>query len=251
LTYCQQTTFTYIITLEAFLKPHNKNAEGKEGASVIMQSKQRYLYILILVIVLTGIGAGGWAWSKYLSQHNTSQQVGKTTSGSQKSQPAAAHTRSIPGIPVDTNYETHLVIPAIGVNAPVEYVHQDTDGRLGVPTVDQWVNVGWYDQGPKPGGTGSAVIDGHLDRTGGSPAVFWNLKKLHVGDLVMVKNKSGQQVNFQVTKMQNYAPNAAPLAQIFGRNDGEYLNLITCAGVWLPAQNQTSQRLVVYTKRIE
>ena len=217
-----------------------------------MQSRQRYLYILILVIVLTGIGAGGWAWSKYLSpQHSASQQTGKTSSGTQKNQSVAVHTRSVPGMPVDNDYETHLIIPAIGVNAPVEYVHQNTDGRLGVPTVNQWVNVGWYDQGPLPGATGSAVIDGHLDRTGGAPAVFWNLKKLHVGDLVMVKNKSGQQVNFLVTKMQNYAPNAAPLAQIFGRNDGEYLNLITCAGVWLPTQNQTSQRLVVYTKKIE
>jgi LPXTG-site transpeptidase (sortase) family protein len=216
-----------------------------------MQTRQRYLYLLILVVVLAGIGAGGWAWNRYVSpQHSKSQQTSTNTS-TQKSQAATSHVKTIPGLPVDHNYATHLIIPAIDVNAPVELVHQDTDGRLGVPTANQWVNVGWYENGPLPGATGSAVIDGHLDRTGGAPAVFWNLKKLHVGDLVMVKNASGKQVNFLVTKLQNYAPDDAPLAQIFGRNDGEYLNLITCAGTWIPAQNQTSQRLVVYTKRIE
>ena len=216
-----------------------------------MQSRQRYLYILILVIVLAGIGAGGWAWSRYLSpQHSASQQAAQKASGAQKNQAVVKHTRAVPGMAVDKNYATYLIIPAIGVNAPVEYVPQTADGRMGVPTVNQWVNVGWYDKGPLPGATGSAVIDGHLDRTGGAPAVFWNLKKLHTGDLVMVKNKAGRRVNFLVTKVQNYTPDAAPLAQIFGRDDGEYLNLITCAGTWEPAQNQTSQRLVVYTKKI-
>ena len=34
---------------------------------------------------------------------------------------------------------------------------------------------------------------------------------------------------------------------IFGNLGGRYLNLITCAGDWIPSQHQTTLRLVVYT----
>jgi hypothetical protein len=44
-----------------------------------------------------------------------------------------------------------------------------------------------------------------------------------------------------------YTPDQAPLQDIFGNQGGTYLNLITCAGDWIPGQHQTSLRLVVFT----
>src|SRR5260370_16594342 len=79
-----------------------------------------------------------------------------------------------------------LIIPAIGVTAPVEFVSILSSGDLATPVQNQWEHVGWYETGPKPGEVGSAVIDGHLDRPGGYPAVFWNLRSLHAGDNVIV-----------------------------------------------------------------
>ena len=38
-----------------------------------------------------------------------------------------------------------------------------------------------------PGQIGNAVIAGHLDRKDGSPAIFWGLRQLAVGDSVMVR----------------------------------------------------------------
>jgi LPXTG-site transpeptidase (sortase) family protein len=144
----------------------------------------------------------------------------------------------------------HLVIPSIGVIAVIEPVGVLPDGNLGVPTHHQWDGVGWYKDGPYPGERGSAVIDGHLDRPGGVPAVFWELRNIHVGDMVMVVDANRKMLHFRVTRVAFYAPQGAPLKSIFADTSGTFLNLITCAGQWIPAQHQTALRLVVYTKLI-
>ena len=140
-----------------------------------------------------------------------------------------------------------LIIPAVTINAPVEWVGTQPNADLATPTQSPWQDVGWYNLGPHPGERGSAVIDGHLDRPGGLPAVFWRLRDLHVGDEVLVKNTSGKTLRFQVTRIELFPPQDAPIQDIFGNWGGMYLNLITCAGDWIPSQHQTNLRLVVYT----
>jgi sortase (surface protein transpeptidase) len=140
-----------------------------------------------------------------------------------------------------------LIIPSIGVDTDVEMVGVLHDGNLATPSLNPWDDVGWYAAGPRPGEVGSAVIDGHLDRPGGSPAVFWNLRDLHVGDSVMLMDTAGSTVRFRVTRISLYLPRQAPVHQIFGDESGSYLNLITCAGDWIASQHQTALRLVVYT----
>lgn len=146
---------------------------------------------------------------------------------------------------------SRLLIPAIGINATVEEVgiltNGDFAGDMETPTQSPWTNVGWYGAGPRPGERGSAVIDGHLDDNHGLPAVFWNLRKLHVSDEVRVVMSNGKKLTFRVTRIAYYPPKAAPLQDVFGNNGGIYLNLITCAGDWIPSQHQTTLRLVVYT----
>ena len=140
-----------------------------------------------------------------------------------------------------------LVIPAVGINAFVEMVGVRADGELATPARSPWDDVGWYDLGPHPGERGSAVIDGHLDRPGGYPAVFWRLRDIQVGNDVQVTNTAGKTLHFRVTRIAYYSPDQAPLQDIFGNLGGTYLNLITCAGDWIPNQHQTTLRLVVYT----
>src|SRR5579863_6103654 len=152
-----------------------------------------------------------------------------------------------PKAPISAALPVRLVIPAIGVNAAVERVGIVANGDLATPTGHPWDDVGWYDLGTLPGERGSAVIDGHLDRPGGYPAVFWYLRNIHVGDAVFVTEKDGKQLRFHVTRIAYYTPQDAPLQDIFGNRSGNYLNLITCAGDWIPSQGQTTLRLVVYT----
>jgi len=140
-----------------------------------------------------------------------------------------------------------LVIPAIGINARVESVGVRPDGDLATPPQNPWEDVGWYDLGSHPSEQGSAVIDGHLDRPGGYPAVFWRLRDLQTGDDVQVTSTVGKILHFRVIRVAYYTPEQAPLQDIFGNLGGTYLNLITCGGDWIPSRHQTSLRLVVYT----
>lgn len=141
----------------------------------------------------------------------------------------------------------HLLIPAIGVDAPIESLGVLANSDLATPTQSPWNDVGWYSGGPQPGEKGSAVINGHLDRPGGNPAVFWNLRKLHIGDVVSVVDSHGRTLQFHVIRMVFYAPQDAPVQDIFGNKAGSFLNLMTCAGDWIPTQHQRDLRLVVYT----
>lgn len=152
---------------------------------------------------------------------------------------------------VTANVPAHLMIPSINVNAVVENVGIQSNGDLGTPQQRPWEGVGWYNNGPRPGQAGSAVMDGHLDRPGGFPAVFWDLGKVHVNDMVMVVDASGKTLKFRVTRTAAYPPQEAPLQEIFGDAGGTYLNLITCAGTWVPSQHQTTLRLVVYTSLVQ
>ena len=156
-----------------------------------------------------------------------------------------------PVVTVSASVPAHLIIPRIGVDAPVENVNIQSNGDLGTPVQNQWEGVGWYSNGPRPGQAGSAVIDGHLDRPGGYPAVFWYLRDVQVGDVIMVVDTNGKTLRFRVTRTAAYPPLAAPLQEIFGDTGGTYLNLITCAGTWVPSQHQTTLRLVVYTTLIQ
>jgi sortase (surface protein transpeptidase) len=158
-------------------------------------------------------------------------------------QPAKRAMRSMPR---PSLIPERLVIPAIGIDALIEKVGVRSDGDVATPTRNPWDDAGWYGLGPRPGERGSSVIDGHLDRPGGYPAIFWRLRDIQVGNLIQVKNRSGQILDFRVARIASYTPEQAPLQDIFGNLGGTYLNLITCAGDWIPDQHQTTLRLVVY-----
>ena len=142
---------------------------------------------------------------------------------------------------------SRLIISSIGVDTAVEMVGILHDGNLATPSLRPWDDVGWYAAGPRPGEVGSAVIDGHLDRPGGSPAVFWNLRDLQVGDSVMITDTAWGTERFRVRRLALYHARQVPIQKIFGDESGSYLNLITCAGDWIASEHQTALRLVVYT----
>lgn len=164
--------------------------------------------------------------------------------------PTATNAATQTALPIrllDGMNPKYLIIPAIGVNAYVESVGTRSNGDMATPTRKPWEDVGWYNLGPHPGERGSAVIAGHVDRPGGYPAVFWRLRDLHIGDQVIVKNSAGKTLHFRVARIALYSSHEAPIQDIFGNWGGIYLNLITCAGVWIPSEHQTTLRVVVYT----
>ncbi len=200
---------------------------------------------ILLLFLLAGCGTSPQATNVSEAKPITKQKLSPTA------------TRAIPTmivspvVSLDVAAPAHIIIPSINVNAPVENVAIQSNGDLGTPQQNPWEGVGWYSNGPRPGQAGSAVIDGHLDRPGGYPAVFWDLRKVSVGDMIMVVDASGKTLRFRVTRTAAYPPQDAPLQEIFGDTGGTYLNLITCAGTWIPSQHQTTLRLVVYATLVQ
>ena len=139
-----------------------------------------------------------------------------------------------------------LEIPKLGINTGIQYVGLDSSGKMKVPSNNS--AVAWFNLGPKPGEIGSAVIVGHLDTKSSQPAVFWNLHKLKAGDKIFVVDGNNNKKHFQVISSEKYGTETAPLEKIFGADDGAYLNLITCGGVWDKAENNYSERFVVFTE---
>jgi sortase (surface protein transpeptidase) len=134
-----------------------------------------------------------------------------------------------------------LMIPRIGVAAPVEQVGVDRNNNMDVPSKP--TDVAWYRPGPAPGEAGDAVIDGHLDWTSGK-AVFWDLHLLQAGDEIDVVAQDGARLRFQVSDLHSYAYTARP-AGLFARSGQPQLSLITCAGSWDKGKQTYVQRLVV------
>jgi LPXTG-site transpeptidase (sortase) family protein len=154
-------------------------------------------------------------------------------------------SRSLPnkrvsGLPV------RLEIPEIKVDASIEDMGLTSTGNMDVPA--DIADVGWYEYGPHPGNTGSAVIAGHLDGTQGQPGVFMNLNQLKLGDSLTTVDSEGYVTTFVVRAIQTYNQDERP-SEVFHASTGIHLNLITCTGAWDTAQHRFTQRLVVFADK--
>ncbi|HSW88153.1 MAG TPA: class F sortase [Candidatus Saccharimonadales bacterium] len=145
-----------------------------------------------------------------------------------------------PGIP------EALSIPAIHLSASIEQLALDSEKRMDVPK--EAMDVGWYSPGFRPGANGNAVLDGHLDKETGAPAVFWNAKNLKSGDEIIVTDENNRSFTFVVTKKVAYDYKSLPLNEIFAASNTPHLNLITCNGTWDKVNKNYSQRVVVYAE---
>ncbi len=164
----------------------------------------------------------------------------RTVTGSQSLSAAVVATNAQP---------IRLVIPSLKVDTLIETVGRDKDGAMDIPSKVE--DVAWYGLGTAPGEVGNAVIAGHLDLVDGSPAVFWNIGKLKVGDEVIVYDADNVAYHFQVTGNQRYQFDGAPVEDIFGFALKSQLNLITCAGTSNRNSRNYSNRLVVYTELVK
>lgn len=143
---------------------------------------------------------------------------------------------------------SRLVVPSLEVDAPVIEVGQLENGQMGVP--DNGEDVGWYEPGTMPGGSGNSVLAGHVDDLEG-PAVFASLTDVEIGDQIFVYDESGEELVFEVDQIESYPFDDAPLSNIFGRTDEQRLNLITCTGIYNPDTRNHDERLVVYSKLVQ
>lgn len=141
-----------------------------------------------------------------------------------------------------------LIIPSIGVKANVVEVGLTKEGNMGIS--DDGRVVAWYRYGKRPGEVGSAVINGHVDTKELKQAVFYDLDKLKKGDIIEVVDKNSVTFKFKVVAKKIYDFDDSS-AEVFASSSVPMLNLITCAGEWIPSQKIYDKRIVVFSQLME
>ena len=141
------------------------------------------------------------------------------------SSPARSDAQSAPATPAVGVRPEALVVPAIGVQAPVTPIRTE-DGALTPPSDPQ--QVGWWSDGARPGAAeGAAVVTGHTVHTGGG--AFDDLDTLAPGDRVLVRSAS-DDLAYRVASVEVLSRDelARRSADVFGRTGPPRVVLITC-----------------------
>ncbi|MDO8530453.1 MAG: class F sortase [bacterium] len=201
----------------------------------VVQKLKKQGRVLLLAALVLSLGFLFYSTGDFFIDHAAENSTASLLS-------IAEHSTDISyGVP------TRLVIPSISVDAPVIPLGLEEDGTVAAPEgADE---VAWYQLGPRPGEKGSAVISGHYGTwKNGSNSVFDNLQKIAIGEKIYVQNEEGELVSFTVKSMRIYDPKES-VPEVFNKNDGVYLNLITCNGDWVSDKNTYSKRLVVFTEK--
>ena len=141
-----------------------------------------------------------------------------------------------------------LVVPKVGINAPIVIRGILPDGTMASP--DGPEEVAWYTFSSKPGEIGNVVMAGHLDYINYGAAVFYRLKDLRPGDEMQVVLEDKTIVKYAVESVNEYDEATAPIADIVGRTPNEAITLITCSGSFDRASLHYNKRLVVRGARI-
>jgi sortase (surface protein transpeptidase) len=138
-----------------------------------------------------------------------------------------------------------VVIPAIGVDAPVTHVGQNPDGTVQTPPLSARNLAGWYDRSVTPGQAGSSVLVGHVDSQAG-PSVFFGLKHLRPRDLVKIRRADGTTAVFAVDGVQAASKAAFPTRAVYAATSFPSLRLVTCGGPFDYATGHYADNIIVY-----
>lgn len=209
--------------------------------------RKRLLPIAALAAGLLAVGAGavGLITSNHAHASAALHLVGKPSIVPVPSQTAEAPgglaAARPPALPVE------LTIPAIGVRTSLIHLGLQSNGSLQVPS--STTVAGWYIGSPRPGAVGSSVIAGHVDSVSG-PAVFYRLGTLRPGERVYVSQADGTMAVFSITKVQTYAKEAFPTADVYGPAPDAELRLITCGGTFDSTTGHYLSNVVAYATLI-
>jgi sortase A len=142
---------------------------------------------------------------------------------------------------------TRLLIPAIGLDAPVVEIGWDAgevnDAQVSVWNVPKYFAAGWHKTSAPPGRVGNTVLNGHHNIHG---EVFRDLIKLKAGDQIFLY-VGATEYAYSVTELHLLEEKGRPVeermqnAQWIAETEDERLTLVTC---W-PYTNNTHRLVIV------
>jgi sortase (surface protein transpeptidase) len=136
-----------------------------------------------------------------------------------------------------------IVVPALGVDAPVIRLGLQRDGTLEVPATAH--EVGWWSGGTLPGTTGPAVLAGHVN-LGDQRGVFARLAELAAGDRIDVADDDGTTISYVVTRVERHPKDAFPTDAVYDMTAGPELRLITCGGDFDRSSGHYEDNVIAY-----
>ena len=155
---------------------------------------------------------------------------------------AAAGERGRPRA-VQLPIPVRVVIPSIGVSAPLIPLGLNRDGTLEVPK--SFSEAGWFRPGPEPGERGAAVIAGHIASKYG-PGVFLRLSSLRRGAAIVVVLENRTRLRFVVTGQKQVAKARFPAKLVYRKTPYPALRLITCGGRFNAATGHHVDNTIVF-----
>ncbi len=160
--------------------------------------------------------------------------------------PAAQSFRSVRGYE-EVAVPVRLRIPAADVDTPLDRLGRAADGTIEVPS--DYDTAGWFQEGPRPGQPGPAVVLGHVDSRRG-PAVFFRLSGLAAGAEVLVDRADGSTAAFRVTATHRVPKAAFPTDEVYGPTLEASLRLVTCGGGFDRATGSYRDNVIVYAEPV-
>jgi sortase (surface protein transpeptidase) len=138
-----------------------------------------------------------------------------------------------------------IVIPAIGVAAPIIPLGLNPDHSMQVPR--SFSVAGWFRPGPEPGEPGAAIVLGHVDSKSG-PGVFFHLRALRRGDKVKIVLADRRTLRFVVTGSIDASKTHFPSRLVYRRTPEPTLRLITCGGPFNSATGHYVDNHIVFAR---
>jgi LPXTG-site transpeptidase (sortase) family protein len=179
-----------------------------------------------------------WSRTTYLQRH---PQTVRALARNAQFVPVRFHPRLERQMPVPSR----LLIPAIGVRAPLVPLGRNRDGSVEVPA--GFSVAGWFRPGPEPGERGAAVILGHVDSRSG-PGVFYRLEALRRGDVIRVRLVTRETVTFVVTGSTEVSKRRFPTKLVYAHTRKPTLRLVTCGGAFDSATGHYLNNYVVFAR---
>jgi len=138
-------------------------------------------------------------------------------------------------------------VGGINADASVVAVGVDGSGEMAVPPGAS--TVAWYEAGPTPGHSGTAVLAGHVDYDG-VQGRFFHLGEVGLGTTVTVAYQDGTSRDFRVVDRRQFAKPDLPTAELFTTTGPPRLALITCGGSFDQHARSYADNVVVYAEPV-
>ena len=184
------------------------------------------------------------------SRHRAAITPGPASQGVTAADPAAGRRSGTAGRPAAAPGVTvvrvpvRLLIPAIGVSAPVLPTGVQAGGSLAIPPDPS--DVGWWAGGGFPGEpAGAVVLVGHIDSAVRGPGALLRLQDVRPGTAITVL-ASGQPYRYRVVALRAYAKASLPAAAVFGQQVTPRLVVVSCGGPFDASTGHYLDNIVAY-----